>query len=79
VAVTVRGSIGAALVRAGADHRARFELDEPVEAVLEDRLELIAVSHGEVVEQVLMRHPGDRLLDGGPGKCRIRQVFDALD
>jgi hypothetical protein len=28
-----------------------------LQAVLEDRLQLIAVSHGEVVEQVLMRHP----------------------
>jgi hypothetical protein len=42
----------------GADHRADFEFDEPLQAMLEDRFQLITVSHGEVVEQVLTRHPG---------------------
>ena len=58
VAVAVRGSLGVALVRVSANHRAGFKLDEPLQPMLENQLQLIAVSHGEVVEEVLMRHPG---------------------
>jgi hypothetical protein len=41
-----------------ADHRRGLQLDEVLQGVLEDLPHLIDVGGPELVEQVLMRHPG---------------------
>jgi len=58
VAVAVGGPIGGALVRVGADHRAGLDLDQALNAVLEDQPQLVAIGEGQLVEEFLVCHPG---------------------
>ena len=47
VAVAVGGPIGGAFVRVGPDHRAGLDLDQALDAGLEDQPQLVAVGGGD--------------------------------
>ena len=51
-------AISGVFVGGGADHRGGLQLDEVLQSVLEDLSQLVDVGGPELVEQVLMRHPG---------------------
>ena len=58
VTVPVGDALGGVLIRGRADHGGGLELDEALEGVFEDLPHLGDVGRPELVEEVLMRHPG---------------------